>query len=54
MKRMTTAKTFLLPIALCKRVEAVARAKKLTFNGAVSFLLEKVNAPCGVSFDPAR
>ena len=52
--KTTSTKSIRIPVALCKRVEAVAREKKLTFNGAVSFLLEKVNAPCGVSFDPAR
>jgi hypothetical protein len=50
--KTTTTQKFKLPISLCKRVELVARKKKLTFNKAVSFLLEKVNSP--ISFCSAR
>lgn len=52
--KTTSTKSIQLPVALCKRVEAVAREKKLPFNKAVSFLLEKVNAPARLSFSPAR
>lgn len=34
-----------LPITLCRRIELVAESKNIDFSQAVSFLLEKVEAP---------
>lgn len=37
--------TAMMPISLCRRIEKVAESKNTDFSGAVSFLLEKVEAP---------
>lgn len=39
------------PLALVKRISKVAARKKISFNDAVIFLLQKVNSPKG---EPAR
>jgi len=38
-------KALQIPIPLARKIDLVARRKKITFGAAVSFLLRKVEAP---------
>lgn len=39
------SKTIYIPVILARKIDLVAKARKISFNEAVSFLLQKVEAP---------
>lgn len=39
------SKTIYIPVILARKVELVAKAQNITFGEAISFLLQKVEAP---------
>lgn len=38
-------KSILIPVSLARKIDLVARRRHITFDEAISFLLQKVEAP---------
>lgn len=39
-------KSILMPLTLARKIALIARQRHITFNDAIYFLLQKVEAPC--------